>query len=33
MKIVVFGADYCPYCVNAKKLLEKHGKQFTWIDT
>lgn len=33
MKIVVYGADYCPFCQNAKSLLEKHGKQFTWIDT
>lgn len=33
MKIVVYGADYCPYCTKAKSLLETRGKQFTWVDT
>lgn len=33
MKIVIYGSDDCPYCHNAKKLVEKHNQEYTFIDT
>lgn len=33
MKIVIYGADYCPYCQSAKKLVEKHNRQYTYVET
>jgi len=31
-KIVVYTVDYCPYCKNAKALLNKKGVDFEEID-
>ncbi len=30
--IIIYTKDYCPYCVKAKKLLEKKRVAFTEID-
>jgi glutaredoxin 3 len=31
-KITIYTTDYCPYCVRAKRLLEKKGVQYEEID-
>jgi glutaredoxin 3 len=31
-KVVVYTASYCPYCVNAKRLLEQKNVTFQEID-
>lgn len=31
-KVTVYSKDYCPYCVMAKKLLERRGISFTAIE-
>merc|ERR1711865_633751 len=30
-KVVVFGANYCPYCVQAKKAIEAAGLPATFV--
>lgn len=30
--IVIYTADYCPYCVRAKMLLDKKGASYTEIN-
>ena len=32
MNIKVYGADWCPDCVNAKKFLNSKGIEFEYID-
>lgn len=32
MKIEIFGSNWCEPCRNAKKLLEKLGKEYTFFD-
>ena len=32
MNIKVYGADWCPDCVNAKKFLNSKGIKFEYID-
>ena len=32
-KVVVLGADYCPYCKKVKEHLETNKMPFKWIDT
>lgn len=29
---IIYGKDGCSYCVKAKDLVIKHGKEFTYID-
>ncbi len=31
-RIVVYGAQYCNFCLKAKALLEKANVQFTYLD-
>lgn len=31
-KVIIYSTNNCPYCVAAKKLLEREGYQFTEID-
>ena len=31
-EIVVYSTNYCPYCVKAKRLLERKGLQYTEIN-
>jgi len=31
MNIKIYGADWCPDCVNAKKLLKSKGVEFEYI--
>jgi glutaredoxin 3 len=30
-QVVIYSKEVCPYCVNAKNLLQKKGAQFTEI--
>jgi mycoredoxin len=30
--IVVYGADWCGDCRRAKRLLERRGTEFLWVD-
>jgi len=32
MNIKVYGADWCPDCVNAKNFLNSKGAEFEYID-
>ena len=32
-QVVVYGADYCPFCVKVKDHLEKTKVPYDWIDT
>ena len=32
MNIKVYGADWCPDCVNAKNFLKSKGVEFEYID-
>lgn len=31
-RIVVFGAEYCSFCLRAKRLLEQANSQFSYLD-
>ncbi len=31
-EITVYGADWCPDCRRAKKLLNEHGVPYQWVD-
>ena len=31
-RIVIYGTTWCPDCARAKRMLTKHGTEFTWID-
>lgn len=31
-EIIIYTADYCPYCVRAKMLLDKKGASYTEIN-
>lgn len=30
-KIIIYSTDYCPYCTQAKRLLEQKGAHYTEI--
>jgi mycoredoxin len=30
--IQVYGTTWCPDCVRAKLVLERHGTQYVWVD-
>jgi glutaredoxin len=30
--IVMYGADWCGDCFRAKRMFERHGTEFRWID-
>mgnify|MGYP003990150367 FL=1 len=32
MNIKIYGADWCPDCVNAKKFLDSKGVAYEYID-
>lgn len=31
MKVVIYGAEYCPYCIRAKRLAERKGLDYEYI--
>ena len=31
-QIVMYGTNWCPDCVRSKRVLEKHGISFKWVD-
>ncbi len=31
-KVVIYGAEYCGFCVKAKNLLNKHNVPLNWLD-
>lgn len=31
-KIVVYGTDWCPDCWRAKKVLDEHKIDYSWVD-
>ncbi len=31
-KVLIYGVDWCPYCVMAKRLFADKGVPFEWID-
>lgn len=31
-RVTVYTTDYCPYCVRAKKLLERRGIEYAEVD-
>ena len=33
MKYIVFGADYCPWCLKTKELLKSKKKKFEYYQT
>ena len=33
MKYIVFGADYCPWCLKTKELLKSKKKEFEYYQT
>lgn len=32
-RVIIYGADWCPYCTNAKKLFSNLNVKFDYIDT
>ncbi|MBI3163291.1 MAG: glutathione S-transferase N-terminal domain-containing protein [Chloroflexi bacterium] len=31
-EITVYGADWCPDCRRAKRILDEHQVQYSWVD-
>jgi mycoredoxin len=31
-RIVVYGTTWCPDCIRAKRVLDKHSVRYDWID-
>ncbi len=31
-KVLIYGVDWCPYCIMARRLFDAKGIPFEWID-
>jgi len=31
-KIIIYGADWCPDCRRAKRILDEHQTPYRWVD-